>query len=356
MGHQCIAVTGSLTDQENQLLGKVKALDPVDTLEVRGLDIKTPVHKVTFNGVTHFIAFFGSRKVAELKAVEDVVLKELFVNIFTQNEPDVLVTYGGLNSCFFAGLYAQANGCRSVLYAASPTHTKASHFLHVEQVFTTSYALKERMVQVTDRPITVLSSLVRSTDVVCENRKPEFITFINPILEKGLALVVALIQASHVQNKPYKFLIVEARGKRDTVLEAYPILGELNTVFFANNTDAIRLIYERTTLVLYPSVWFESAGRVPIEANANGIPVLASRVGGIPEVLDGAGFLFDPPKRMLDNFAAPPPESYVTQWLETIDRLHNEAAFMDDAVARAEAAAERYSLRSLAETFISTLS
>jgi len=45
-----------------------------------------------------------------------------------------------------------------------------------------------------------------------------------------------------------------------------------------------------------PSLWAEAAGLVNLEANASGLPVIASRIGGLPEyVEDGrTGFLFRP--------------------------------------------------------------
>ena len=48
-------------------------------------------------------------------------------------------------------------------------------------------------------------------------------------------------------------------------------------------------------VVVVPSVWQEAFGRTVIEALATGRPVVASRVGGIPEILSGTlgRFLFE---------------------------------------------------------------
>ena len=49
-------------------------------------------------------------------------------------------------------------------------------------------------------------------------------------------------------------------------------------------------------VVVLPSLWSEPFGRIVIEALSCGVPVLASHVGGIPEILNGefASFLFPP--------------------------------------------------------------
>ncbi len=58
--------------------------------------------------------------------------------------------------------------------------------------------------------------------------------------------------------------------------------------------DVVGVLHAADVIVL-PSVWDEPFGRVVIEAMATGRPVVASRVGGIPEILSGrfAEFLFE---------------------------------------------------------------
>jgi glycosyltransferase involved in cell wall biosynthesis len=54
--------------------------------------------------------------------------------------------------------------------------------------------------------------------------------------------------------------------------------------------------FAKIDLLVVPSLWQEPFGRVIVEAYSCGIPVLASQVGGIPEIVEEGvtGFLFDP--------------------------------------------------------------
>jgi glycosyltransferase involved in cell wall biosynthesis len=68
------------------------------------------------------------------------------------------------------------------------------------------------------------------------------------------------------------------------------------SVFYDWPNDAVRAAWERSLIGLAPSRWREPFGIVIIEAMAGGSPVIASHVGGIPEiVIDGeTGFLIPP--------------------------------------------------------------
>jgi len=60
--------------------------------------------------------------------------------------------------------------------------------------------------------------------------------------------------------------------------------------------EELLAFYKRARLLVVPSVWFEPFGMVAADAMALGLPVIASRIGGLPDVVeDGVtGLLFEP--------------------------------------------------------------
>lgn len=93
-----------------------------------------------------------------------------------------------------------------------------------------------------------------------------------------------------VQILQAKGLISEARviGCKDSWVEAYARrLGiREKTEFYGKlpRKQVIDLI-QSSSIVVVPSVWPEPFGRVALEANCLGVPVVASRIGGLPEVV-----------------------------------------------------------------------
>jgi glycosyltransferase involved in cell wall biosynthesis len=356
LGHDAFAVTGTIADQDNQLLARLLALPAADVLEVPEVAIKRDLRKVRINGVEHCVVCFDSNKVLSLLAVEEALLAQVFRQVFDEFQPHVVLTFGGFSSNYLAGFYARDNGSQAVLYAATHNYVDASHFNHVDKVVTPSVALRRLLDTVSTKPKLALSSLVRREDVLCRTREPEFITFINPTLSKGLMLILTLARECQKQHRPYRFLVVESRGTRATLQPFAGQLSELNNLMIGSNTADVRLVYEKSKIILFPSLGYESAGGIPIEANINGIPVLASDVGGIAEMLDGAGYLFDPPQSMLDDFSSEPPAEYTAQWLRVIDRLFNDDSEMADAVRRAQEADGRYDVSRQARQFVDFVS
>ena len=170
---------------------------------------------------------------------------------------------------------------------------------------------------------TVIRPLIRVEDSVARPRRPEHITFVNPIPFKGLT--VALRVAALLPQR--RFLFAEAwnrpawqRKELGRALAAVP------NVTFRQRSTGLSDVYRSTALVLMPSQGPEGFGRVVIEAGINGIPVVASRVGGLPEALGTSGVLLD---------AGDPAE----RWAESIEQIlstpENYSRFEAAALANA---------------------
>ena len=88
-----------------------------------------------------------------------------------------------------------------------------------------------------------------------------------------------------------------------------------------------------------PSLWRESFGRVAAEAMVNGLPVLASDRGALPETLGGAGVVLPVPDRCTPTSGLVPTAEEVEPWIAAILRVWDDPTFeskLRDA-ARAEA-------------------
>jgi len=88
------------------------------------------------------------------------------------------------------------------------------------------------------------------------------------------------------------------------------------------------------------------------EALANGIPVLASDRGGLPETLGDAGFVLTLPDRLFaPGSRAVPTAREVAPWVATIERLWDEPAFEARHRALASAEAQRWDGDRLAQQY-----
>src|SRR5208337_832744 len=80
----------------------------------------------------------------------------------------------------------------------------------------------------------------------------------------------------------------------DTYRQQVRSLGLEDTVKFWGKVADIERIYAQTDVLILPSIWPENQPLTIIEAMSSGIPVIASDIGGIPELVDDGidGYLF----------------------------------------------------------------
>lgn len=110
--------------------------------------------------------------------------------------------------------------------------------------------------------------------------------FVNPVPIKGVEILLALAQAC----PDLPFLVVES-WNLEPHWRTYcrQRAQALRNVEWRSPTDDMREVYAQTRVLLMPSVWEESFGRTVVEAQINGIPVLASDRGALPQVVGRGG-------------------------------------------------------------------
>ena len=135
-------------------------------------------------------------------------------------------------------------------------------------------------------------------------------------------------------------------------MAALPVdLSGLTNLHRMANTPDPRDFYRVSRVVLVPSLWRESLGRVPIEAMANGIPVLASDRGALPETLGDAGFVFAIPERCTPTSGVVPTAQEVAPWVAVIERLWDDPAFEAEHRRHSLAEAKRWDGARVAEQY-----
>ncbi|MCW9682210.1 glycosyltransferase [Dolichospermum planctonicum UHCC 0167] len=124
------------------------------------------------------------------------------------------------------------------------------------------------------------------------NRQRKYITFINLVPEKGANVAIELAR----QLPQEKFLFVKgkwiyASEVQNAFLEQ---ASKLPNVEIWEHQQDMRNVYAVTDILLVPSQFNETFGRVIVEAQINSIPVVAANVAGIPYTLGKGGILVEP--------------------------------------------------------------
>jgi glycosyltransferase involved in cell wall biosynthesis len=134
---------------------------------------------------------------------------------------------------------------------------------------------------------TVIPPVFRERDFRSDGNG-QHVTFINPVQVKGLDIALAV--AKLCPSIPFLFV----RGwplSRKAERDLKRAVASLPNVTLIDRTSDMAKIYRQTRILLVPSQWLETWGRVVSEAQFSGIPVLSSDSGGLPESVGPGGIL-----------------------------------------------------------------
>lgn len=169
-------------------------------------------------------------------------------------------------------------------------------------------------------------SLVDFGQYQVQDGNPEYVTFINPREKKGLFLFCDIVRL--LPDIPFLTVRGWGGGYSEEEEQALAFLRSASNVRLMPAVQDIRPVYARTKILIAPSKWVETFGRVIVEAQLNGIPVVASDRGNLPATTGKGGVIL--------------PYGTPEVWANSIRKLYAEEALLLDMQARARENSKRF--------------
>lgn len=146
--------------------------------------------------------------------------------------------------------------------------------------------------EVSGKEAEVVLPFVEQERYKISERQRRYITFVNPIPKKGIDVAIEVARSLPQE----RFLFVKGKwaaysGREDSFLKSAYTLPNVEVL---DHQEDMRQVYGVTDILLVPSQYNETFGRVIVEAQVNGIPVVASKVAGIPYTVGQGGILVEP--------------------------------------------------------------
>ena len=343
-GHSVIALGGTVFDTQTAA-GKHGApwhgLQPSQTASY------------LVDGVRHVLVRTRHWDRRLMLSAEEEVLDLTYRTILDKEAPDVVLTYGGmvLERGFLAE--AKSRGIKTVFRLVNPSYPFKFIFNDVDHIVTDSQETAKLYKDRLDINLDVLGALIDPDSFRTARPAPEYVTFVNPQPAKGASMVARLALMCQKHLPDVRFLVIESRGRWKPSIESMGLKSEdfPNVTVWPMQSD-MRKVYACTKVLLLPSFWHESGGRVALEAMINGIPVLAESQGGAKELLRGGGTLLDisaevraKPDRLVS-------ETDARLWFAALKALLSNKRHYERASTRALKAAEGYTLPAQIRRFL----
>lgn len=216
-------------------------------------------------------------------------------------KPDVVWFYGGQTLDMLIADEGRDRGIPVAFYLANGNYKAPRWCRDVDLILTDSQATADMYRKEVGYIAKPIGSFLDTDLFVAPKHESKRLLFVNPSWQKGASVFVQLAEKLERERPDIELEVVEARADwpnvlRETTRRMGQERGSLSNVTMTANTSDMRDPYSRARLLIAPSLWWESSGRVLAEAMLNGIPALITNRGGMPEMVGNAGITFDFPK------------------------------------------------------------
>ena len=305
---------------------------------------KQNIFEFNDNGIHYVYTRCKSTFETQSTLAEQELYFQAVCKVFDTFRPDMVIGFGTSMVSMSAFAEAKRRGIVTIYPVLNGNHGHYA-FPDVDLILTDSRASEQLYRRRDHIRMIPTGEIFDASAFVAKNREPKYVTFINPAFEKGLGIFAKLVKACEKELPDQRFLVVNSRGNFAENVQYLHVKGDKKShpftpkdfasVDMTPNTQNMKSIYRETKVLLAPSLWWESWGRVATEAVFNNIPVLSSTSGGLSEAFAGAGIALPAPEHCLQDFLSIPDDEEIKPWVEALKRLLNED--WSEACAKAQA-------------------
>jgi glycosyltransferase involved in cell wall biosynthesis len=345
LGFECHAFCGSLLDVRREEMIE-------ETLARRGIPYEVRCERI---GVSDARLLFAAHKGVPLTQYCSSSTVAGFLSQFQLDQfleaiqrfirafrPDAVMTFGGgpLGQAIIKLL--RSHDIPIVFCLKNFAYADKIDFEYADYVFVPSDYSRRHYWNALQLECTVLPNVINDDAVLVREHQPKYVVFVNPQPTKGVYVFARIAEELGRRRPDIALLAVESRGRAEMMSSIGLDLRRFENLTVIPNTPSSREFYETTKILLMPSLWRESFGLAAAEALYNGIPVLASNRGALPEIVGEGGYLFDIPARYTPQSRDVPSAEEVESWVETIIRLWDDPQEYAAACVRARNHAQRW--------------
>ncbi|HEX7640615.1 MAG TPA: hypothetical protein VF472_00235 [Burkholderiaceae bacterium] len=212
-GASCHALTACCFDAPpGPRLGEVlqaQGLRPTGLIQ----KINMPVWQGKVKGVEYNAAQFAAQSRDQFSPSQEITYRDLARHWLEENRPDVVITFGGLLLDIEIQRCARAAGALLVFYLANPSYGRPETFSRVDLVLTNSEATGAHYRKTMNLHSHNVGLFVDPARTIAAQRAPQFVTFVNPMPEKGVTMFLKLVERAAAEAPDMQFLVVESRGR-----------------------------------------------------------------------------------------------------------------------------------------------